>query len=87
MDVPQFSHSPSRRAQSAAAKDDQSHVQRTTFCFDGNMLMAWMSAPVIGTVERRPPIGADQLSMRRARDQRSRENLTAEARQRFCKRQ
>jgi hypothetical protein len=39
-------------------------------------------APVIGTVERRPPIGADQLSMRRPVTSESR-NLTAEARQRL----
>ena len=39
-------------------------------------------APVIGTVERRPPVGSDQLSMRRPVTNESR-NLTAEARQRL----
>jgi hypothetical protein len=39
-------------------------------------------APVIGTVERRPPIGADQLSRRPPVSSESR-NLTAEARQRL----
>jgi len=38
-------------------------------------------APVIGTVERRPPIGADQLSLRRPVTSDS-SNLTAEVRQR-----
>ena len=38
-------------------------------------------APVIGTVERRPPIGADQLSSRRAVTSESR-SLAAEVRQR-----
>jgi hypothetical protein len=39
-------------------------------------------APVIGTVERRPPIAADPLSLRRPVASDSRNNLAAEVRQR-----